>query len=128
MDPMAVLAAWDGHDPNGYFTSTYREFVEGLIGQRHDEMRALEEFDKFRKKNKKYFKYLVNGKDKIKVSGKIDPRKGTVDEIEIPKNVAIDLYMVSKTGQALETLEETGYKVRVDGEHEQKTMQHITRG
>ena len=33
MDPMAVLAAWDGHDPNGYFTTTYREFVEGLIGQ-----------------------------------------------------------------------------------------------
>ena len=128
MDPMAVLAAWDGHDPNGYFTTTYREFVEGLIGQRHDEMRALEEFDKFRKKNKKYFKYLVNGKDKITVSGRIDPRKGTVDQIEIPKNVAIDLYMVSKTGQAIVTLEEVGYNVRIDGQHKQETMDAITRG
>lgn len=41
MDPMAVLAAWDGHDPDGYFTTTYREFAEGLIGQRWDEMRGM---------------------------------------------------------------------------------------
>ena len=50
MDPMAVLAAWDGHDPNGYFTTTYREFAEGLINQRYDEMRALEKLDKLNKK------------------------------------------------------------------------------
>ena len=127
MDPMAVLAAWDGHDPNGYFTTTYKEFAEGLIGQRWDEMRALEEFDEFRKTHKKYFKTLTNGNDKIKVSGRIDPRNLTVSEIEIPKNVAIDLYMVSKTGQAIVTLEEVGYKVRIDGQHEQETMQTINK-
>ena len=127
MDPMAVLAAWDGHDPDGYFTTTYREFAEGLIGQRWDEMQALAEFDEFRKTHKKYFKTLTNGKDKIKVSGRIDPRNLTVSEIEIPKNVAIDLYMVSKTGQAIVTLEEVGYKVRIDGQHEQETMQTITK-
>lgn len=128
MDPMAVLAAWDGHDPDGYFTTTYKEFAEGLIGQRWDEMQALAEFDEFRKKHKKYFKALVNGKDMVKVSGRIDPRNLTVSEIEIPKNVAIDLYMVSKTGQAIVTLEEVGYKVRIDGQHEQETMQTVTKG
>ncbi len=130
MDPMAVLAAWDGHDPNGYFTTTLREFEQGLVGQLYDEMRALEEFDKFRqdKKNKAYMKNLVSGKDKIKVSGRIDPRNLSVSEIEIPKNVAIDLYMVSKTGQAIETLEKVGYKIKLDGEHVQETMQSITRG
>ncbi len=127
MDPMAVLAAWDGHDPDGYFTTTYREFAEGLIGQRWDEMQALAEFDEFRKTHKKYFKTLTNGNDKIKVSGRIDPRNLTISEIEIPKNVAIDLYMVSKTGQAIVTLEEVGYKVRIDGQHEQETMQTITK-
>lgn len=89
-DEGAVLAAWDGHDPNGYFTTTYREFAEGLIGQRWDEMQALAEFDEFRQKHKKYFKHLVNGRDKIKVSGRIDPRNLTISEIEIPKKGAID--------------------------------------
>ena len=58
LDPMSVLATWDGHDPNGYFTTTYKEFVEGLIGQRHDEMQVLAELDEFRndKKNKAYMK------------------------------------------------------------------------
>ncbi|MBQ8840884.1 MAG: hypothetical protein IJ004_06160, partial [Clostridia bacterium] len=118
------------HDPNGYFTTTYKEFVEGLIGQRHDEMQVLAELDEFRndKKNKAYMKNLVNGKDKIKIGGRIDPRKGTVEEIEVPKYIAMDLYMVSKTGQAIETLEEIGYCIKLDGEHTQETMNSITRG
>ena len=128
MDPMAVLAAWDGHDPDGYFTTTYKEFAEGLIGQRWDEMQALSEFDKFRKSHKKYFKMLTNGNDKIKVSGRIDPRNLTVSEIEIPKNVAIDLYMVSKTGQAIVTLEEVGYIVAIDNKYNEEEMQPVTRG
>ena len=39
--PIVNAERWDGHDLNGYFTTTYREFVEGLIGQRHDEMRGM---------------------------------------------------------------------------------------
>ena len=126
-DPMSVCASWDGHDENGFFTQTYREFTEALIKQKHDEMTALAELVEFEKKNKKYFKALINGKSKVKVTGRINVREGKIDTVEMPKYAAIDIYMTSRTGNAIDTFEQTGYTLKLDGQHIEDDFQTISR-
>ena len=126
-DPMSVCASWDGYDEDGFFTQTYREFAEALIKQKHDEMTAFAELKEFERKNKKYFKALINGKSKVKVMGRINVREGKVDTVEMPKYAAIDLYMTSRTGNAIDTFEQTGYKLKLDNEHVEEDFQPISR-
>ena len=128
MDPTAVAAQYDGHDENGFFTQTLKEFQEGLIMQRYYEMVALEEFKEFtEKKHKKYFKELLKGKRKINVGAEIDIRGLEVKTVEVPVYYAMELYMVSKTGEAIQTLEETGWMLKLDDSKEQKQMGKLTK-
>ena len=117
MDPELVCARLDGADKNGYFTTLLEDLRQADIKQRHDEMLALERYDEFEKKHKKYITALMSEKNTVKVGNVIDPHAeggATAEILEIPRYAAIDLYMVSKTRGALETFEETGWRLRLD--------------
>ncbi len=117
MDPELVCARLDGADKNGYFTTLLEDLRQADIKQRHDEMLALERYDEFEKKHKKYIKELMSEKNTVKVGNVIDHHAEggpTADILEIPRYAALDLYMVSKTRGALETFAETGWRLRLD--------------
>lgn len=128
MDPIAVSAQYDGHDENGFFTTTLKEFQEGLVMQRYYEMKALEEFKEFtEKKHKKYFKELLKGKRTISVGVEYDLRETSAEQIKVPVYYAMELYMASKTGDAMKTLEETGWMLKLDDAKEQKKMSSLSK-
>ena len=117
MDPELVCTRLDGHEKKGYFTTLLEDLRQADIKQRHDEMLALQRYDEFEKKHKKYIKELMSEKNTIKVGNIIDHHaKGgpTADILEIPRYAALDLYMVSKTRGALQTFEQTGWRLRLD--------------
>ena len=115
MDAMAVAGYLDGFDYDGYFSTTVRELQEGLIMQKYHEKRILEKYDAFEREHKKYMKELRKGKRTIKLRTKVDDRNLTIDTVDIPIYLAMDLYMVSKTGNAMTTLKETGIRLEMDG-------------
>ena len=126
MDVEFNMAMWDGHDENGFFQTTYRELCQGLIKQRYDEMMALKELDEFEKKHKHYMKELKKDTTQVNVSFHLNTREGTIKDVKIPKYAAIDLYMVSKTGNVMDTLEETGWYLETDGDYEMQDMHFVT--
>lgn len=121
MDPELVCTRLDGHEKKGYFTTLLEDLRQADIKQRHDEMLALQRYDEFEKKHKKYIKELMSEKNTVKVGNVINPRAEggpTADILEIPRYAALDLYMVSKTRGALETFAETGWVLRLDSNKE----------
>ena len=117
MDPELVCTRLDGHEKKGYFTTLLEDLRQADIKQRHDEMLALQRYDEFEKKHKKYIKELMSEKNTIKVGNIIDHHAEggpTADILEIPRYAALDLYMVSKTRGALQTFEQTGWVLRLD--------------
>ena len=129
MDPELVCARLDGADKNGYFTTLLEDLRQADIKQRHDEMLALERYDAFEKKHKKYITALMSEKNTVKVGNVIDPHAeggATAEILEIPRYAAIDLYMVSKTRGALETFEKTGWVLRLDSNKKDFEKQNAT--
>lgn len=131
LDPQSVFAGLDAYDENGFFSTTFREIRYGLIECKANQVKALEELDNFREKNKKYFKKLLDSKNTVKVSFTIirdEDGLPQARDIEIPVYAAIDLYMTSRTGKdALETLEETGFFLQLDNSKGSERMGTVTR-
>ena len=125
-DVELVMSQWDGHE-DGFFSQSYRELVLGLIGQKADEMEILREYNEFERTHKKYMKKLKSDKNTINVTFTVNTREGTIKDINIPRYAAIDLYMVSKTGEVMKTLEETGWYLDTDESQERKDANPITK-
>lgn len=110
-DPSSVMQALDGYNENGFHSSTLRDLQDGAIKRAAISMDLHSELDAFAKKHKKYIKSLK--KDKINVGARLEgefegnPR---IKNIEVPRGVALSLYMTSKRTQAMKTLDEIGWR------------------
>lgn len=130
MDPEVIFSRLDGGDREGFFLSALWDMREADIKQRYLEMLALRELDEFEKNNKKYIKDFMSDKTTLTVGAKIDLRAEgvpTAEPLKIPKYAAVDLYLVSKTGNAIDTFEETGWFLKLDGKKSEKQQATITR-
>lgn len=108
-DPLSIMKRMDNYKKNGFFTETFRELEQASVDAEILKLELFENAEEFLNKNKSFLKDIKN-------------QTVTYNGVEIPKDVALSLYMTLQRNQAQAGLMLSGFKyendkttIRIDG-------------